>query len=201
MKHTFRQIFRSPNFVIGFAIFMAILLTVIVYPLIIPDPPLEIIGQGTFFEPGIYVNVYDSIGAPHIHLNLDDAADEANCQQVERRRSSCHAGMACGSWGFLKMRSISQNTEKLLDQWASNYDPAKKIAGMTNAKRNYYIRLNTSLKGLLSIEGASIAEKTRKPASWKRQMLSCNTDYVNVSQVPNVRCVAAWEPITLAGMC
>ena len=74
MKHTFQQIFRSPNFVIGFAIFMAILLTVIVYPLIITDPPLEIIGQGTFFEPGIYVNVYDSIGSPHYTLNLDDAA-------------------------------------------------------------------------------------------------------------------------------
>ncbi|HNB55119.1 MAG TPA: ABC transporter permease, partial [Anaerolineales bacterium] len=57
MKHTLQQIFRSPNFVIGFAIFTAIVLTVLIYPLIIPDAPLGIIGQGTFFEPGIYVNV------------------------------------------------------------------------------------------------------------------------------------------------
>src|SRR3990170_2365961 len=74
MKHTIRQVFRSGKFVIGFAIFMAILLIVIVYPLIITDPPLAIIGQGTFFEPGVYVNVYDSIGAPHYTLNLDSAA-------------------------------------------------------------------------------------------------------------------------------
>ena len=50
MKHTLRQIFHSPKFVIGFSIFMAILLIVIVYPLIITDHPLAIIGQGTFFE-------------------------------------------------------------------------------------------------------------------------------------------------------
>jgi peptide/nickel transport system permease protein len=53
MKHIFRQVFRSSNFVIGFAIFMALLLLVIIYPLIVTDPPLAIIGQGTFFPPGV----------------------------------------------------------------------------------------------------------------------------------------------------
>lgn len=51
MKHTLQQIFRSGKFITGFAIFVAILLGVIIYPLIVPDPPLEIIGQGTFFNP------------------------------------------------------------------------------------------------------------------------------------------------------
>jgi hypothetical protein len=31
MKHTIQQVFHSPNFVIGFAIFMALLLMVIIY--------------------------------------------------------------------------------------------------------------------------------------------------------------------------
>ena len=74
MTHTLRQVFRSGKFKFGFSIFAAILLVVFVYPLIIPDHPLEIIGQGTFFEPGIYVNVYDSLGSPQHTLNLDDAA-------------------------------------------------------------------------------------------------------------------------------
>lgn len=73
MKHLLNQIFSSGKFNTGFTIFAAILLVVLVYPLIITDPPLEIIGQGTFFEPGIYVNVYDSIGSTHYTLNLDDA--------------------------------------------------------------------------------------------------------------------------------
>ncbi len=56
MKHTIQQVFRSGKFVVGFSIFMALLLIVIIYPLVIKDSPLAIIGQGTFFEPGIYVS-------------------------------------------------------------------------------------------------------------------------------------------------
>src|SRR4030043_261104 len=74
MKHTLQQVFHSGKFVVGFAIFMFILLTVIVYPLFVRDAPLAIISQGTFFEPGIYVNVYDSIGSQPYTLMLDDAA-------------------------------------------------------------------------------------------------------------------------------
>ena len=50
MKHTFAQVFRSGKFVVGFSIFVAILLVVILYPLLVPYPPLEIIAQGTFFQ-------------------------------------------------------------------------------------------------------------------------------------------------------
>ena len=45
MKHTLQQVFRSGKFVFGFFIFVTILLVVIVYPLIIPDAPLTIIGR------------------------------------------------------------------------------------------------------------------------------------------------------------
>ena len=68
MKHTLQQVFHSPKFVIGFSIFMAILLIVIVYPLVITDDPLQIIGQGTFFPPGIYVSSYDTLVPSNILL-------------------------------------------------------------------------------------------------------------------------------------
>jgi hypothetical protein len=35
MKHTLQQVFRSGKFVVGFSIFMVILLIVIIYPLIV----------------------------------------------------------------------------------------------------------------------------------------------------------------------
>jgi len=186
MKHTFQQIFRSPNFVIGFAIFMAILLTVIVYPLIITDPPLEIIGQGTFFEPGIYVNVYDSIGSSPNTLMLDDAAPKriasklSNDDRLEMRDWLLAAGLP-------EDEIHIEDTEKLLDQWANNYDPAEKIAGMTNAKRNYFIRLNSSLKGLLSTEAAIIAVKNAETGALEETSVVEQSDYVNIRQVPNVR--------------
>ena len=73
MKHTIRQVFRSGKFVVGFSVFVAIVLVVIIYPLIITHEPLEIISQGTFFEPGVYVSVYDSIGSQPYTLLFDGA--------------------------------------------------------------------------------------------------------------------------------
>ena len=73
MKHT-SQVFHSGKFVVGFTILMTVLLVVFVYPLFISDPPLQIIGQGTFFPPGIYVSAFDTVNTPTTYiLNLDDA--------------------------------------------------------------------------------------------------------------------------------
>ena len=186
MKHTLQQVFRSPNFVIGFAIFMAILLTVFLYPLIITNPPLEIIGQGTFFEPGIYVNVYDSIGSPHYTLNLDDAATKRIASKLGDEDRLAIKEWLIGA-GIPESEIDITNTEKLLDQWVNNYDPALKIKGMTNAKRNYYIRLENSLRGLLSTEGVSIALKNAETGSLEEESTVIQSDYVNINEVPNVR--------------
>jgi peptide/nickel transport system permease protein len=165
---------------------MGILMIVIVYPLIITDHPLSIIGQGTFFEPGIYVSVYDSIGSTPYTLNLDDAA-------ANRIAGKLGDGdrLAIKEWlmaaGIPEAEIDPQNTEKLLDQWVNNYDPTQRIKGMTNADRNYFIRLNNSLKGLLSTEGVSIAVKNAETGVLEEAGTVVQSDYINISQVPNVR--------------
>ncbi|MCK4472003.1 MAG: ABC transporter permease [Anaerolineae bacterium] len=186
MKHMIQQVFRSPKFLFGFSIFMAVLLMVIVYPLFVTNNPLEIIGQGTFFEPGIYVNVHDSIGSPHYTLNLDDAAAKRIASKLgdEDRLAIKEWLMAAG---IPEDEIDIENTEKLLDQWVNNYDPTQKVAGMTNAKRNYFVRLNNSLKGLLSTEGVSIAVKNAETGDLEEAGIVVQSDYVNIRQVPNVR--------------
>jgi len=181
-----RQVFRSGKFVFGFGILVAILLLVIVYPLIVPDRPLAIIAQGTFFEPGIYVNVYDSVGASRYKLNLRDAAAKriANKLGDEDR-------LAMQEWlvkfGIPEDEIDIADTEQLIGQWDTHYDPKAKIAGMTNAKRNYYIRLNASLQGLLSTEGAIIAGKDADTGALVEIGSVAQSEYVNIGQVPNVR--------------
>ncbi len=185
MTHTMRQIFRSGKFVTGFAIFAAILLIVIIYPLINPAPPLAIIGQGTFFEPGIYVNVYDSIDSPHYTLLLDDA---------EAKRIADKLGdedrLAIQEWlvgaGIPENEIDIANTEQLLGQWDANFDPTVRVAGMTNAKRNYYIRLNDSLQGLLSTDPATIAVRNAETSELEEAGSVSPSAYVNVNQVPNI---------------
>ena len=58
---------------------------------------------------------------------------------------------------------------------------------MTNAKRNYYIRLNTSLQGLLSAEGATLAAKNPQTGALEPTGSVNPADYVNIGQVANVR--------------
>ncbi len=186
MKHTLKQVFSSTRFVIGFAIFMFILLTVIIYPLFVRTDPLGIIGEGTFFEPGIYVSVYDSIGSTPYTLKLEDAAAKRIAGKLGNEERT-----AIGEWlvayGVPENEIDSADTEKLLGQWVNNYDPAEKIAGMTNARRNYFKRLDASLKGLLATEGVTIAAENAETGELEETGFVQQTDYVNVNQIPNVR--------------
>lgn len=187
MKHTLQQIFHSGKFVFGFVIFVTILLIVIVYPLVITYPPLEIISQGTFLPPGIYVNVYDSVNAPEKYiLNLRNA----DAKRIAIILSPADR-LAIQEWlvaaGVPEEEIDISDTEKLLAQWESNYDPHKNIPGLTNAQRNYYIRLNASLEGLLSTEDLILAAPNPDSGSLEQIGVIRPTDYVNVSQVANVR--------------
>ena len=58
---------------------------------------------------------------------------------------------------------------------------------MTNAKRDTIQRLNTSLEGLLSTEGVIIAAKNAETGALEETGIVKQSDYVNISQVPNVR--------------
>jgi len=186
MKYMFQQVFRSPNFVIGFAIFAAILLTVSVYPLLITDPPLGIIAQGTFFPPGIYVNTYDTLNAPAYTLKLEGAEAKRIASKLREADR-----LAMQKWlvtaGIAADTIDTANTEQLLAQWEANFDPAKRLPGMTNADRNYYIRLNSSLAGLLATTPALIAAPNAETAALEEKARIAQTDYVNVNQVANVR--------------
>jgi peptide/nickel transport system permease protein len=187
MKHTLQQVFRSGKFVVGFSIFAAVLLIVILYPLIVKYPPLEIISQGTFFPPGIYVNVYDSIGATeHYTLLLDDAAAKRIASKLkEEDRLAMKEWLV--AYGIPEDEIDTTDTEKLLDQWVNNYDPKAQIPGMTNAQRNYYIRLNTALDGILSTEGAIIATRNPDTGTLEEKGIVEQSDYTNIREAPNVR--------------
>lgn len=186
MKYLVRQAFRAPNFVIGFAIFVALLLLVIIYPLIITNSPLAIIGQGTFFPPGTYVSIHDSVGATAYTLNLEDAEAKRIAGKLDdQKRLDMQTWLV--ATGIPESEIDITDTEKLLAYWQANYDPQKKIPGMTLAKQRYYQRLDASLRGLLSTEPLIIAEQNPETGALEQTSAVNQTDYVNVSEVANVR--------------
>jgi peptide/nickel transport system permease protein len=186
MRRTLRQVFHSGKFVVGFSIFVFILLMVFIFPLFFKDAPLTILSQGTFLPPGIYVNVYDSLTSPTYILKLDGAAEKRIGSKLsEEDRQSIKDWLV--GYGIPESEIDTANTEQLLDQWVNNYAPEKKIPGMTNAKRNYFIRLDNSLQGILSTEGATIAAQNADTGALEAADTVEQTDYVNVREVPNVR--------------
>jgi peptide/nickel transport system permease protein len=187
MKHTLRQVFHSGKFIIGFSIFMTLLLIVIIYPVVIKYPPLQIIGRGTFFPPGVYVSTYDSINAPTTYtLMLDDAA----AKRISNKLSNDDR-LAMKEWlvsdGIPDTQIDTSDIVSLLDLWQKNYDPNKSFPGMTFAKQRYYQRVNTSLQGILSIASYAIAAQNPQTGALEQTGVVKQSDYVNIGNVANVR--------------
>ena len=185
MKNTIRQVFHSSKFVVGFVIFVAILLTLFIYPLFNPGNPLEMIGVGTFARPGTYFSLYDAVKTPTETLRLANADDKRLGKQL-----SDEDRVAIVAWLSAVDVNVEgldvSDTEALLEQWRANYDPSVKPKGMTQAKRNYYKRLDAALKEVNAADTLIIADKN-EDGQLEQQGTITKTDYVNVGQVANVK--------------
>ena len=73
MKNTLKNVFHSPRFLVGFIIFMVILLTVLIYPYFVTRDPLLSLGKG-FLSPGTYLSVYDANNAPTYRMEMPEAS-------------------------------------------------------------------------------------------------------------------------------
>jgi peptide/nickel transport system permease protein len=69
----------------------------------------------------------------------------------------------------------------------NNYDPDKKLPGMTYARQRYFQRLDASLDGLLATEGVTIAAKNTETGALEETDTVEQTDFVNSGQVLNIR--------------
>ena len=186
MKNTIRQVFHSSKFVTGFVIFVIILMTMLIYPLINPGNPLEMIGVGTFAKPGTYVSLYDAARTSTETLRLADA-DEKRLNQL--LNDSDRISMV--DWFSAMGIDISgldiSDTDALLDLWKANYTPESKPKGMTQAKRNYYKRLNNAIKEISASDTLVITDRHAETGDLEEIGSITKTDYVNVGQVANVK--------------
>ncbi len=150
MKHTLKNVFHSPRFLVGFIIFMSILLTVIIYPWFVHRDPLQGLGKG-FLEPGTYFSVYDANNAGTYRVELPEAAEN-------RLESSIPIKDRQTMLDFLKAKGVdvsgldtsNEKFPELIALWKEHYDEAdakkNKYEGFsTQAKRNELRRLNTRL--------------------------------------------------------
>ena len=186
MKTTLRQVFHSSKFLVGFIIFLLILLTMWIYPLLNPGNPLEMIGVGTFAPPGTYFSLYDAVNTPSETLRLSDADDKrvAASMSMEDR-------VAMVEWFTLAGIDIEgldiNDTDALLDLWFANYDSSLKLKGMTNAKKNYYKRLDRSIREIRAADTFTLMHPDEDSGELVKRSDISKTDYINVGHVTNVK--------------
>ena len=187
MKSTLKNVFHSPRFVVGFVIFMVMLLTVLIYPYFITRDPLVSLGKG-FLAPGTYLSVYDANNAVTYRMELPDAdlnRLEANIPTASRQTMLDYLN-AKG----VDMTGIDTSNDKLADllmAWTVNYSDEDAKAGKypgftTQAQRNALKRIDRSLAD--SIEGASMTV-TRGEGDDAAAAPVANTDFVKVNEVAN----------------
>lgn len=184
MKNTIKQVFHSPKFVGGFVIFVAILLTMIIYPLFNPGNPLEQIGVGTFAKPGTYFSLYDATKAKTDTFRLPEADENrlAASLSAEDRVAMVEYFTAMG----IDISELdTEDTDTLLQMWEDNYDPSVRPKGMTGAKVNYYKRLNNSLQDLKGGDTLVVAEEVDGELVESKKIST--TDYVRTGAVANVK--------------
>lgn len=186
MKNTIRQVFHSPKFVVGFAIFAIMLLTVIIYPIISPGDPLQMISKGSFLKPGIYFSVYDSINTNSKTIDLPDA----NAKRLTNKLSDTDK-VSMVQWltavGVPTEDIDMQDGNSLIKLWQEKYDPAAKPEGMTMAQRNFYKRLDKSLGNALNEQPLVVSAQNQETQSLDEIKKISDTDYVNLKDVPNVK--------------
>ena len=185
MKNTLRQIFHSSKFVTGFVIFMLLMVLLVVYPLINPGDPLEMIGVGTFAEPGVYFSLYDAVGTDTETFKLADADDKriAAKLSMEDRVSM----LAWFEKAGVDVTGLDINdTDALIALWTANFAD-QKLPGMTNAARRNYRLLNTRIIELQAADEIIVAEMDEETQALTETGRITKTDYVNVSDVPNVK--------------
>lgn len=185
MKHLLQQIFHTGKFIAGFSIFAAILLLMIFYPLFKPGDPLKTISIGTFAEPGTYVSVYDALETEINTFKLDEAAAN-RLDSILKPEDRVEMVLWFEAAGVPAENLDMNDTAALLSLWTRSYNPELKPEGMTKAKRNYYIRLDESLKSMEHLKDKILARNRDDGAGIEAVRDIQDTDYVNVKKVSNV---------------
>lgn len=186
MKHTLKNVFHSPRFLVGFIIFMTILLTVLIYPYFVTRDPLQGLGKG-FLSPGTYVSVYDANNTGTYRVELPEADDNRleSSLPVKDRQTMLDYLKAMGV-DVTGLDTSNENFHQLIEVWKANYSDAdakaKKYEGFsTQAKRNELRRLNNRLSTDVSVP----MSVTKGEGDSATVSTVATSDYVKVTEVAN----------------
>lgn len=151
----------------GFVIFLAILLTIIIYPLVVAKDPLAMIGNGNFFKPGTYLSIQDTVNSGKTYkMNVDATASIVESKLTMDNRSMMAEWLE--KYGGVDASEIDvTDAEGLIALWEENMTQMQNRKALSQQKEKYQ-RLDNEIDGILEDVPTIIAEKMKRPVSWKR---------------------------------
>ena len=181
MKNMIKQVFHSPKFIVGFVIFMTMLLTIVFYPLFIRSDPLDMIG-GLFYKPGTYVSVKDTV-------QLNEYTLKINAVSAKLKSTSKEDIASMSDWlvkfGNVKKSEINMDdVAALVNLWIKNYNPEASQTGLLAAEKQQYVRLNNKIIKLFSGDDVYIASKNDKGDLEAKSALDSQA-FVNTKDILN----------------
>ena len=187
MKNTLKSVFHSPRFVVGFIIFMAILLTVLIYPYFITRDPLQGLGKG-FLAPGTYVSVYDANTAGTYRMELPEAGMKRMETSVPMEdRVTIIEFLTAKGVDVSHLTTANDDVPELISLWQENYDEAdvkaSKYPGFTTqAKRKALARMDKRLSGDTALAKMTVTVGDGDEAA---SNTVSGSDFVKVDEVAN----------------
>ena len=192
MKNQMRQMARSPKFMIGFCLMLFIILFILLYPVFNPGNPMEMIGLGTFFKPGTYVSVHDSLNVQRTYtLRLADAEMNRIYGKLsyDDRDTMKEWLMIYGEQqeveGLTYDDIETEDVEALLTLWWMHYDQETRLDGMTIAQRRMYSRIDRTVEGIFDTEDIQLYRLNEETGEYEESGAVNANDYVNISEVAN----------------
>ena len=187
MKNTLKNVFHSPRFLVGFIIFMVMLLTVLIYPYLVVRDPLVSLGKG-FLAPGTYMSVYDANNTGTYRMDLPEATEnrlEASLPAANRQTMLDY--LAAMGLDVSDLDTSNDKLDDLLALWTDNYSDedarVNKYPGFsTQSQRNALKRINNSIT---STEASAAMTVTKGEGENATTTTISDTDYVKVNEVAN----------------
>ena len=188
MFHQVKQAFRSPKFLVGFIIFTTLLTAAIIYPMISPWAPLQIITRPGFAPPGRYVNIQDTIQVRDVDrrmilvdvdaYRLGNVLDDDDAQQ-----------MIDFLVNFIEIPEghlTLYDQETIIEYWNRYYDPTVRHSGMILAEHNAFVRFNQRLQ--IALDGTVVIAFVNEDGYLEEDTRAgFNTqDFVHISDIVNV---------------
>lgn len=175
MLHQVKEAFRNPKFVLGFCLFVLVLLIAFIYPAVSAFEPLQMVAGG-YKAPGTYVSVQDATKVESTSLKIKPVVSLSDSDKETMKTWLTKYG------GVEESQIDLNNNEAMIELWNEKYDPDIDMPGAIKAERNSYKAVDKVINTAAS--DVILAEENEEGALEESKTIGSD-EYVSTGEITN----------------